>query len=153
MSLHRNAHAVAGRPRPTLPAAEVVRFFFCRVLSAVCITLPPGESSCKLGEGPVESSPGLQPLSLPTFLSIVTRKMSELTAQRSQIVAVGRAAHLRIREYVKHKSTPKAVVDDPHVESATAFGVEKSTILARFRRCAARPTAIVWDTFGIQKCG
>ncbi len=72
--------------------------------------------------------------------------MRELTATRSQMVAVGRAAHLRKLVEFQSQATPKAVADG----SATAFGVGFCREFTIPWVLLARPTATLRDTFGIK---
>ena len=95
----------------------------------------------------------LEALSLPTFLCAVTSKTRRLTTKWSQMVAVGA---LRTYGWVMNESQlrrRRRSHTADRIASATASGVGKREVFPRFRRCASRPTATLFDAFGIKKLG
>ena len=97
-----------------------------------------------------DNSLGFKPLSLPTFLACLGVEFvinpANSTAQRSKMVAVGRAAHLR-SNHARSIYRPRS---GSQKSSATRFGVEIAIFL-RIRGCASRPTATILDPIGIKK--
>ena len=91
------------------------------------------------------SGPCLYPHFEPRKNSFM-RHPGRSTVKRSQMVDVGRAAHLRLATHPKEDSTPKWVAEC----TATHFGVGKDGI-SRYRGCAARPTATILDPSGIHE--